>query len=45
VLALLCSVPINVGDDTIGGVSGEPGGPHDEADAAAGIAKVADQLK
>lgn len=47
VLASLGGVPIKVGDDTIGGVgvSGAPGGSNDEACAAAGIAKVADQLK
>jgi uncharacterized protein GlcG (DUF336 family) len=47
VLASLGGVPIKVGDDTIGGVgvSGAPGGPNDEACAAAGISKVADQLK
>jgi uncharacterized protein GlcG (DUF336 family) len=47
VLASLGGVPIKVGDDTIGGVgvSGAPGGPNDEACAAAGIAKMADQLK
>jgi uncharacterized protein GlcG (DUF336 family) len=47
VLASLGGVPIKVGDETIGGVgvSGAPGGPNDEACAAAGIDKVADQLK
>jgi uncharacterized protein GlcG (DUF336 family) len=41
-------VPINVGNETIGGVglSGAPnGGEQEEACAKAGIAKVADQLK
>jgi uncharacterized protein GlcG (DUF336 family) len=41
-------VPINVGNETIGGVglSGTPnGGEQEEACANAGIAKVADQLK
>jgi uncharacterized protein GlcG (DUF336 family) len=41
-------VPINVGEETIGGVglSGAPnGGEQEEACAKAGIAKVADQLK
>lgn len=47
VLASLGGVPIKLGDETIGGVgvSGAPGGPNDEACAAAGIQKVADQLK
>jgi uncharacterized protein GlcG (DUF336 family) len=47
VLASIGGVPIKVGEDTIGGVgvSGAPGGPNDEACAAAGIEKVADQLK
>ena len=47
VLASLGGVPIKVGDDTIGGVgvSGAPGGLNDEACAAAGIEKVAAQLK
>jgi uncharacterized protein GlcG (DUF336 family) len=46
-LASFGGVPIKVGDETIGGVgvSGAPGGPNDEACAAAGIQKVADQLK
>ena len=46
-LASLGGVPIKVGDDTIGGVgvSGAPGGVNDEACAAAGIEKVAAQLK
>ena len=46
-LASFGGVPIKVGDDTIGGVgvSGAPGGPNDEGCAAAGIEKVADQLK
>ncbi|MEI8150499.1 MAG: heme-binding protein [Hyphomicrobiales bacterium] len=46
-LASFGSVPIKVGDDTIGGVgvSGAPGGQNDEACAAAGIAKAADLLK
>jgi uncharacterized protein GlcG (DUF336 family) len=41
-------VPINAGDETIGGVglSGAPnGGEQEEACGKAGIAKVADQLK
>jgi uncharacterized protein GlcG (DUF336 family) len=47
VIALGGGLPINVGDDTIGavGVSGAPGQDKDEACAAAGLAKVADQLK
>jgi uncharacterized protein GlcG (DUF336 family) len=47
VLASFGGVPIKVGEETIGGVgvSGAPGGPNDEACAAAGIQKVADQLK
>ena len=47
VIALGGGVPINVGDDTIGGVgvSGAPGQDKDEACAKAGVAKVADQLK
>ena len=46
-LASFGGVPIKVGEETIGGVgvSGAPGGPNDEACAAAGIQKVADQLK
>ena len=46
-LASLGGVPIKVGEETIGGVgvSGAPGGPNDEACAAAGIEKVADRLK
>jgi uncharacterized protein GlcG (DUF336 family) len=46
-LASFGGVPIKIGDETIGGVgaSGAPGGPNDEACAAAGIQKVADQLK
>jgi len=46
-LASIGGVPIKVGDDVIGGVgvSGAPGGPNDEGCAAAGIAKVTDQLK
>ena len=46
-LASIGGVPIKVGEETIGGVgvSGAPGGPNDEACAAAGIQKVADQLK
>jgi uncharacterized protein GlcG (DUF336 family) len=46
-LASLGGVPIKVGEETIGGVgvSGAPGGPNDEACAAAGIAKVSDRLK
>lgn len=40
-------LPIKVGNETIGavGVGGAPGTDKDEACAAAGIAKVADQLK
>src|SRR5215813_12103497 len=47
VLASFGGVPIKLGDETIGGVgvSGAPGGPNDEACAAAGIAKVSDRLK
>ena len=48
VIPLMGGVPINVGDETIGGVglSGAPnGGEQEEACAKAGIAKVADQLK
>jgi len=47
VIALGGGLPINVGEETIGaiGVSGAPGQEKDEACAAAGIAKVADQLK
>ena len=47
VIALGGGVPINVGDDTIGGVgvSGAPGQDKDEACAKAGVARVADQLR
>jgi uncharacterized protein GlcG (DUF336 family) len=48
VIPLGGGMPINVGEDTIGGVglSGAPGGQEkEEACARAGIAKVADQLK
>jgi uncharacterized protein GlcG (DUF336 family) len=48
VIPLGGGMPINVGEDTIGGVglSGAQGGqPREEACAKAGIAKVADQLK
>ena len=48
VIPLGGGVPIQVGDDTIGGVglSGAPmGGTQEEACAKAGIAKVADQLR
>ena len=48
VIPLGGGVPINVGEETIGGVglSGAPmGQPQEEACAKAGIAKVADQLK
>ena len=48
VVPLQGGVPINVGNDTIGGVglSGAPnGGEQEEGCAKAGIAKVADQLK
>ena len=48
VIPLGGGVPINVGDDTIGGVglSGAPmGQAQEEACAKAGIAKVADQLR
>jgi uncharacterized protein GlcG (DUF336 family) len=40
-------LPIKVGDEVIGaiGVGGAPGSDKDEACAAAGLAKVADQLK
>jgi len=48
VIPLGGGMPINIGNDTIGGVglSGAPGGQEkEEACARAGIAKVADQLK
>lgn len=48
VIPLMGGVPINVGNETIGGVglSGAPmGGAQEEACAKAGIAKVADQLR
>jgi uncharacterized protein GlcG (DUF336 family) len=48
VIPLGGGMPINVGEDTIGGVglSGAPGGQEqEEACAKAGIARVADQLK
>ena len=48
VIPLGGGMPINVGEETIGGVglSGAPGGQEqEEACAKAGIAKVADQLK
>jgi len=48
VIPLGGGVPINVGEETVGGVglSGAPGGQaKEEACANAGIAKVADQLK
>jgi uncharacterized protein GlcG (DUF336 family) len=48
VIPLGGGMPINVGEDTIGGVglSGAPGGQEQEEGCAkAGIAKVADQLK
>jgi uncharacterized protein GlcG (DUF336 family) len=40
-------LPVKAGEETIGaiGVGGAPGGDKDEACAAAGLAKVADQLK
>jgi uncharacterized protein GlcG (DUF336 family) len=40
-------LPVKVGEETIGaiGVGGAPGGDKDEACAAAGLAKVAEQLK
>ncbi len=38
-------LPIVGGGDTIGAVSGSPGGDKDEACAKAGFDKVADQLK
>jgi len=40
-------LPIKVGDEVIGavGVGGAPGGEKDQACAAAGLAKVADELK
>ena len=48
VIPLGGGMPINVGEDTIGGIglSGAQGGqPKEEACAKAGIAKVADQLR
>jgi len=48
VIPLRGGVPIEVGDETIGGIglSGAPmGGEQEEACAKAGIAKVADQLR
>ncbi len=47
VFALAGGVPIKIGNDVLGGVGvgGAPGGDKDEACAAAGLAKVADQLK
>jgi len=48
VIPLGGGVPINVGEETVGGVglSGAPGGQaKEEACANAGIAKVAAQLK
>ena len=47
VIATLGGLPVQVGDDTIGGigVSGAPGGQNDEACAQAGIDKVAQELK
>jgi uncharacterized protein GlcG (DUF336 family) len=48
VIPLGGGMPINIGNDTIGGVglSGAPGGQEkEEACARAGIAKVADQLR
>jgi uncharacterized protein GlcG (DUF336 family) len=48
VIPLGGGMPINIGEETIGGVglSGAPGGQEqEEACAKAGIAKVADQLK
>ena len=47
VIANQGALPIKVGDDVIGaaGASGAPGGEKDEACVAAGIAKIADQLK
>jgi uncharacterized protein GlcG (DUF336 family) len=45
VFALAGGVPINLGNDVLGGVGGAPGGEKDEACASAGLAKVADQLK
>lgn len=40
-------VPIKVGNEVIGGIAaaGAPGGDKDESCAAAGLAKIADQLK
>lgn len=40
-------LPVKVGEETIGaiGVGGAPGADKDEACAAAGLAKIADQLK
>jgi uncharacterized protein GlcG (DUF336 family) len=48
VIPLGGGMPINAGEETIGGIglSGAPGGQvKEEACANAGIAKVADQLK
>jgi uncharacterized protein GlcG (DUF336 family) len=48
VIPLGGGMPINIGDETIGGIglSGAVGGQaKEEACARAGIAKVADQLK
>ncbi len=47
VIPLGGGVPINAGDDTIGGVgvSGSPGQDKDEACAAAGVAAIAGELK
>lgn len=40
-------LPIKVGNDVIGGIAaaGAPGGDKDESCAAAGLAKIQDQLK
>ena len=47
VIPLGGGIPIKIGEETIGaiGVSGAPGQDKDEACAAAGLAKVAEQLK
>ncbi|MEI7712316.1 MAG: heme-binding protein [Rhodospirillales bacterium] len=47
VIALAGGVAIKAGNEVIGGigVGGAPGGDKDEACAAAGLAKIADQLK
>jgi uncharacterized protein GlcG (DUF336 family) len=45
VIGIAGGLPIKVGEETMGGVGGAPGGDKDEACAAAGLAKVADLLK